>query len=191
MQAIDAEEIFVLSFSDSGERDPMWRLYAERGAGFSFCFPIPQTQNWPGLIMLSRCNYDPMQQGAFFDSALDRITAIYVADLAAGRAAVPNVYAERFFHHIAWFATMFKPRAYEHEHEWRIVFRRSKEHHRFDAAGRPYIEVPGPSYGPLPIEAICAGPRCDKAAHLGPLQKLARECGYGTVPFYTNDKVTT
>ena len=140
--------------------------------------------------MFVRCNYDTAQQADFFESALDRITALYVADVAAGRAAAASAYAGRFFHHIAWFATMFKPHEYEHEQEWRIVFRRPKEHHRFDAARRPYIEVPGPSFGPLPIEAICAGPRCDKATHLAPVQKLAQECGYGAVPFYANDKVT-
>lgn len=189
MRQVGAADIFVLSFSDGGVRDPMWRLYAERGTGFSFCIPIPHTEKWPGLSIVTRCNYDTDAHATFFDSSLDRLAELYRAAVTAGRAEPLMQYAEQYFANIAWFATMFKSREYEHEQEWRLVFRRPKEFHRRDEHGRLFIEVPGSAFGPLQIEAICAGPRCAPDT-LQDVQQIANANGYGQVPFHICDKPT-
>lgn len=188
MTEISADDVFVLSFSISGERAPMWRLYGDEGRGFSFCIDIPSTQMWPGLIILTACNYDPIKQAEFLDASLDLIVSLYHADVTAGNADDPANYAALFFNHVAWFATMFKPKEYTHEKEWRIVFRRPASDQKNNEAGRKYIEAPGPAYGRLPIKAISAGPACDLKGEIKPMAAHARSCGYGDIPFYKNER---
>ena len=56
---VDLSDTFALSFSPDGDELGMWKLYSDRGRGFSFAVPILTALSWLSHHgMLLRCNYD-------------------------------------------------------------------------------------------------------------------------------------
>jgi len=56
---------------------------------------------------------------------------------------------------------MFKPRVWQDEKEWRLLFVRPPEDRKARDDGRTHIVLPPPGLPALEIRAICAGYQCD------------------------------
>ncbi len=179
----DLASVFALSFTASSDEPGMWRLYADRGTGYSFCIPaFKLRQPWGGYLV--GCNYSSEDLDAFCVRALATMRTLFLADVAAGIQAGCDEYAALFFSHIAWFGPIFKHKVWADEQEWRVVYIRPPQHQKPRADGRMYVEIPSPEDGQLPIAAICAGPDCDYENSVRPLQALMRTSGYGAVAVY-------
>jgi hypothetical protein len=181
---MDTQNLFVLSFVGRADELPMWRLYADRGTGFSFAFPFHEAASWGGFPM--KCQYEPAALNLTCCVALSKIREIYLGDVASGSSPDTEEYARMFLRNIAWFAPMFKPQIWADEDEWRLVFMREKRHHKTDEHGRLYVDVPGldDSVAKLPIRAICAGPHCGYQESILPLQTLMKGSTYQDVPIH-------
>jgi hypothetical protein len=182
MATIFLGNLFVLSYSGDGDELGMWRLYADRGTGFSFGFPLHAAKEWPGTIIIAKCQYDFRKLDLFCSASLIKVRELYLAAVKSGCNSDVDGIAAMFFRHIAWFATIFKPHVWADEQEWRIVFHRGPEHHKKRDDERSYIDVP-PS-GSFPIEAICAGPNCDAVNSIRSLRELMAKTTYKSVPLY-------
>lgn len=176
------DDVFVLSFTENAEDESMWRLYADRGRGFSFVFPLHLCAPWGGIPV--KCNYSNEDLADFCRTALAEVRTVLIDDRAEGLNPNPDVYAATFVRHVAWFAPIFKQSFWSDENEWRIVFIRPDAERIRRGDGRQYIEVPARKHGRLPIEAICGGPTCDVDGVVRPLQQLANQHGYGGVPIH-------
>ena len=184
MSSLDLSNVFVLSFTSDGDELGMWKLYADRGQGFSFALPILPALEWAAKThqgFFARCSYCVERLEEFCRSAVATIREIFLADIAAGIHPDPVAYCEAFFRNVAWFAPVFKPRVWEDEKEWRFVFTRPQCDHKTIEGGKHCIELPlrpsdEASFGPL--TAICAGPNCDYEADILPLQAVLVSKGY-------------
>jgi hypothetical protein len=146
LATIELSTVFALSFSGNGEEPGMWRLYADRGTGFSFGIPAFKLQQpWGGYLI--KCNYSSIDLDGFCVRALATIRRVYLDDVAAGREGPYDEYAAMFFRHVVWFGPVFKHAVWSDEQEWRVVFVRPPEHHRQRPDGRTYIEIPAPEDG--------------------------------------------
>jgi len=193
---VDFSDTFALSFTSDGDELGMWRLYADRTRGFSFAVPLHNALSWlgdghHGLIM--KCSYDHQVLSHFCARALDRMRQIYLDDILAGKHVEPATYANVFLQNATWLAPAFKPAVWQDEKEWRFIFRRpSVQHHKL-TSGRTYIELPllaTPQSTP-PIAAMCAGPDCDYADSISPMQQLLFEKGYGNFAIHLSTKYQT
>jgi len=183
---IELSTVFALSFSADGDERGMWRLYADRGTGFSFGIPaFKLAQPWGGYLI--RCNYSGDDLDAFCVRALAKIREVFLADVSAGRTGTYDAYAALFFSHVVWFGPIFKHKVWSDEQEWRVVYIRPSQHHKQRSDGRPYIEIPVPEDGRLPIGAVCAGPNCDQQGTVRPLRELMNKSGYGAVLIYNSN----
>ena len=178
MGGVTASRLFVASFSANGDELGMWRLYANRGTGFSFCFQTTEAASWGGYLV--KCQYDPHALTLFCAKSLTKIRELFLADSDNPN---PNDYAAEFFSQVAWFAPIYKQEIWSDETEWRLIFIRDPEHHQRRIDGRTYIEIPGSigSASRIPIAAVCAGPDCDYVDNIRPLQRLMHGKGYGHV----------
>lgn len=186
LDVIPLASVFVLSFSPTADEVGMWRLYADRGTGFSLCIPAYKLQQpWGGYLI--ECNYSNDDLDAFCAAALFKPRQVYLEGADAGIMPDPDAYASLFFRNVVWFGPIFKHQVWSDESEWRVVYVRPPEHHkRRESDGRTYIEVPAVEDGRLPIAAICAGLDCDYIDSVAPLQKLMHDCGYGDVPIHVS-----
>ncbi len=180
---VDLSNVFALSLTEDGDEPGMWEIYAEGGQGFGFAIPIYKALKWreEHKAMFLKCHYKPEELESFCKAALQKITDIYLGDVAAGAAPNPDVYAAMFLEDVSWFAPAFKQQIRADEKEWRYVVVRPVAEHKHTDDGRAYIELPlqpTPQF-PHPIEAICAGPNCDYDDTIRPLQRLLFEKGHG------------
>ncbi|MFO1154746.1 MAG: DUF2971 domain-containing protein [Rhodospirillales bacterium] len=162
----------------------MWRLYADRGRGFSFAIPFQEAVRWAGLDhsgMMLKCSYDINTLTLCCARALDNIRKIYLDKIADGYVIDHDAVSNIFLRNIFYFAPAFKPSVWKDEKEWRFVFVRPQLEHKAQD-GRTFIELPLtlPADKPSPIVAICAGPDCDYEDSVIPVQRVLFERGYGT-----------
>ncbi len=190
--------VFALSFTPDSDESGMWRLYADRGRGFSFAIPIYEALSWAGdnhKGMMLKCSYDSKMLAAFCEQAVSKIREIYLSDVALGTNPDPIQYANMFLQNISWFAPAFKPEAWQDEKEWRFIFVRPQTEHKTLLNGRTYIElplIPPTKENPHPITAICGGPDCDYVENIVPLQSILYNNGYGgEFPVYLSQKHVT
>ncbi len=195
LTGINLTNVFALSFMRDGDEMGMWRLYADRGKGFSFAIRIAEALSWATsghLGFLLKVSYDPKVLDEFCIRALTKIRVLYLADVAAALAPDPAHYANLFLENVAWFAPAFKPHVWHDEQEWRFIFVRAPTDHKKLPDGRTYIELPltPPSAtDPRPITAMCGGPYCDFEDDILPLQKVLYDNGYGTLfPVHVSQK---
>ncbi len=181
---VDLSNVFALSLTSDGDEAGMWRLYADRGCGFSFAIPTRNALSWAGdghKGMFASCIYDSRTLTRFCADALTKIREIYLSDAAKGLGVDPAEYAAMFLDNISWFAPIFKPDVWSDEREWRFIFSRQKSEHK-SSDGRYYIDLPLASptpQNPQPITAICAGPDCDYEDDIVALQRVLHEKGFG------------
>lgn len=197
---VDLANVFALSFTSDGDEPGMWRLYADRGRGFSFAIPTRNALSWGGdghKGMFASCIYKSGRLTRFCADALAKIQEIYLRDAGNGLAVDPAEYAAMFLDNISWFAPVFKPDVWADEKEWRFIFARPQPEHK-SSDGRHYIELPlalPTTQNPQPITAICAGPDCDYEDDILPLQQVLYERGFGGLggnfPIYTSTKHVT
>ena len=195
LTGINLTNVFALSFTTDGDEVGMWRLYADRGRGFSFATRIEDALSWGSsghLGFLLKVSYDPPMLDEFCIRTLTKIHELYLADVAATLAPDPARYANLFLENVAWFAPAFKPHVWHDEQEWRFIFVRPSADHKKLPDGRMYIELPltPPSAtDPRPITAICGGPHCDYEDEILPLQKVLYDKGYGPLfPIHVSTK---
>ena len=127
LSTVDLTDVFALSFTTDGDELGMWRLYADRGRGFSFSVSIRKALNWAGQMhqgAIMRCCYNAERLERFCCQALSKIRSIYLEDLAEGVALAPAGYSALFFELAVWCAPLFKSSAWRDEKEWRFVFMR-------------------------------------------------------------------
>jgi hypothetical protein len=184
LTSINLSNVFAISLTSDGDEPGMWRLYADRGRGFSFAIPLDKALLWAGHGhngMLLKCTYDHNVLTEFCVRTLGKIREIYVADIVGGLKPHASDYASMFFDNIAWFAPAFKPSVWQDEKEWRFIFARPPDVHRTLSDGRTYIELPltVTAENPYPITAICGGPDCDYEDDILPLQRILYEKGHG------------
>lgn len=164
---------YSLSFSDDGDDDKMWRLYAERGRGYSFSVPISAIASWAGRTFFTRVIYDGLQQRALLDDLIEFVAATYRQDDPALRRARVSNYADIFFRMAAPFGFGIKLEDYASEKEWRVILVDTSGQPKEDERGRKYIEVSGPPPGALAISAICSGPMVAKNDEAERIKRLA------------------
>jgi len=170
----DLRELFVLSFTHISDDEGMWRLYGNRGHGYSFCFHTADAKLWGGFVL--RCQYDAEHLNDLCSATLQRIRSLFLALEKTSTVDETDELAGSFIRKMSWLAAMFKPAIWRDEEEWRLLFHepdRSKHH---TENGRTFIEVP--SDGHVPIQAVCAGPNCDRQGSIQPLYELLRARGY-------------
>lgn len=184
MGVLRLSDLFSLSFSDDGDEERMWRLYASRGRGFSFSIPIKAFASWPDLKFVTKVIYDGVQQRELLSDLVEFTAAEYRRDDPTLRRTRVADYAASFFRHVAWFGFGIKLEDYASEKEWRLVFIRPPEHHKLDERGRMYIEVAGPPAAPLPISAICSGPAFAASGDLQRIENLAAKSIGRSIPFH-------
>jgi hypothetical protein len=181
----DLAQVFVLSFTTDGDEPSMWRLYADRGKGFSFAIRLHTALAWAlhklqGVVL--KCAYGEREVQLFCANALAAMRDIYISELESGVIPDPAIYAQLFLNNIAWLAPAFKPEIWKDEREWRFIFVRPPEEHKKHVDGRTFIElplVPDTEEKITPISAICGGPLVDYEDDILPLQKVLFENGYG------------
>lgn len=183
--APDLTNVFALSFTTDGDELGMWRLYSDRGRGFSFAIPIREALGWAGIDhsgMMLKCCYDPSMLTLCCVQTLAKIREIYLESIAGGYALGPETVSEIFLHNISYFAPAFKPSVWQDEKEWRFVFLRQPLEHKTLQDHRTFVELPltlPEANQPSPIVAICAGPDCDYEDSVVPVQRMLLERGYG------------
>ncbi len=187
MRAVSATNIFVLSFSDDGARDRMWRLYGQRQEGFSICVSAGSVKAWPGITLLTRCVYDPGEQRAIIREILDFAIASYRRLPRTQNGDLHDKFIDLIIRASSWLSPAFKLHDYAEEREWRVVFLREREHHKAANGWRHYIELPEKSEQPLPIIAISAGPRCPDV-RVEEARKFAHEGGYGDLKIHVHER---
>jgi len=186
LSAVELDDVFVLSLSVDGDEMGMWRLYADRGRGFSFVMPYEDARTW-GLRhhvgTLLKCIYDCKTLALLCDESLKQLRELFLADVAVGLAPDPVYCAKWFLDLAAWLSSAFKPEVYRNEREWRFVFRCPAKYHKISADGRTFVELPVFSSNPeisCPFTAICAGPDCDYDDDILPLRRVLHQQGYGS-----------
>jgi hypothetical protein len=184
MGVLRLENFFLLSFSDDGDQESMWRLYANRGRGFSFSIPIREFAGWSDLKFITKVIYDSAQQRELLDDLIEFTAIAFRRDDPVTRQARIADYTAAFFRQVVWFGFGIKLEDYAPEREWRLAFERSSEHHKVDERGRKYIEVFGLPSRPLPISAICSGPALGTNEGLERLAGLARGVVSPAVTFH-------
>ena len=73
---VDLANVFALSFTSDGDEPGMWRLYADRGRGFSFAIPTRNALSWGGdghKGMFASCIYESGRLTRFCADALAKI----------------------------------------------------------------------------------------------------------------------
>lgn len=160
LDVIDSAGIYVASFSADGDEFGMWRLYGDRGKGFSFAFPLHEVEHWGGFP--GKCHYDAPPADNFCRGALTMIRDSLLAEARASKSPDLESLAANFLWKISYFGLLFKPYAWADEQEWRLIFVNPKSEIMTRSDGSTFIEIP--SDARLPIGAICAGPQCEKSA---------------------------
>ena len=160
LDIIDTTGIYVASFSADGDEFGMWRLYGDRGRGFSFAFPLYKVEHWGGFP--GKCHYDTSSADKFCQSALRTVRDTYLAEVQAGKSPDLESVAANFLWRISYFGLLFKPHAWADEKEWRLIFVNQKTGIKAWSNGSTYIEIP--TGDRLPIGAICAGPSCEQSS---------------------------
>lgn len=185
LSAVELGDVFVLSLTVDGDEMGMWRLYADRGKGFSFVMPTKNAHTW-GLQhhrgTFLKCIYDYKILASLCDESLKKLRELFLADVAAGLKPDPAYCAAWFLDLAAWLSAAFKPEVYRDEREWRFVFRCPAEYHKVSEDGRTFVELPVFSSNPefsCPFTAICAGPDCDYDDGILPLRRVLQQQGYG------------
>src|SRR5689334_17921165 len=120
LTGIDLSNTFAFSLTTDGDEMGMWRLYADRGKGFSFAIPTDKAVSWASsehFGFLLKCTYDPKVLDEFCIRTLTRIREMYLADVAAALSPDPAQYANLFLENVAWFAPAFKPHVWHDERE--------------------------------------------------------------------------
>lgn len=120
LDIIDTTGIYVASFSADGDEFGMWRLYGDRGRGFSFDFPLYMVEHWGGFP--GKCHYDTSSADRFCQGALRTVRDTYLAEIQAGRSPDLETVAANFLWRISYFGLLFKPHAWADEKEWRLIF---------------------------------------------------------------------
>jgi len=182
---VELSQVFVLSFTTNGDEPGMWRLYADRGRGFSFSIRLHTALTWAaeahdGIIL--KCNYGEAALQDFCAASLVKVREIFLSDSQVGLDPNPDEYAQMFLENSAWLAPAFKPEIWKDEREWRFLFVRPREAHKKQEDGRTFIELPLIPEGlakQSPISAICCGPLGDYEDDILPLQKTLFDHGYG------------
>jgi len=185
LAAVKFDDVFVLSLSVDGDEIGMWRLYADRGKGFSVGMPVKDAFSWgvrhqSGTLL--RCVYDYKVLTSLCEESLNHVRGLFLTDMAAGLKPDPAQCAYLFLDNVAWFGTAFKHEVYRDEREWRFVFRCPEKDHKISADERTFVELPISGSNPeiaCPFTAICAGPDCDYDDDILPLRRVLHQHGYG------------
>jgi hypothetical protein len=160
VDTVDTTGMYVASFSADGDEFGMWRLYGDRGRGFSFAFPFYKVEHWGGFPC--KCHYDTTKADEFCRGVLTMVRDTLLADLRAGTKPDLESIAATFLWQISYFGLLFKPHAWADEKEWRLIFIQPKTVIKTRTSGSTYIEIPYDDR--LPIGAICAGPLCEQSS---------------------------
>jgi hypothetical protein len=185
-QGLNLSNVYSVSFSSNGDEESMWRLYADRGAGFSFCIPFSHglerwTKNYPwGWIC--KCHYGEQPLAEFCNTALVKAEELFAKERNSSDPSTAEEFAQEFLNRIASFGPAFKPQIWANENEWRWVFVISPEDKR------PFLELPlqsQTSLDQLAISSICQGPECE-IAHIRNLQKLLSASNYKSCKVYSS-----
>jgi hypothetical protein len=187
MKSVRAHDVFVLSFSDNGQHERMWRLYGERQKGFSFCILAKDAMSFPDIMLFTKCVYDQGLQRMIIEELLDFSLHSYRGIPATIRPLILNKFVDLFIRASSWLSPTFKLQDYSEEREWRAVILRSEGHIEIAESGRRYIEVISRDRRTLPILAMYAGPNCDTERTASPMQKVAIETGYEKSLFHRSD----
>lgn len=170
LDTLDITGIYVASFSADGDETGMWRLYGDRGKGFSFAFPLYKVEHWGGFP--GKCHYSPAKADEFCISALTTVRDALLLEVKAGLSPNFESLAASFLWRISYFGLLFKPHAWADEKEWRLIFMNPNTEIKTRMNGSKYIEIP--NVDRLPIGAICAGPLCE-ASSIKKLQSCLNE----------------
>jgi len=172
LDTIETSGIYVASFSANGNEWGMWRLYGDRGRGFSFGFPFYETGHWGGIP--GRCHYDTSRADEFCISALTTVRDALLNEIKVGKQLDVGALAASFLWRISYFGLFFKPHAWADEREWRLVFINPATEIKTRPDGSKFIEIPNAER--FPIGAVCSGPLCEESS-IKKLQECIDEVG--------------